>query len=1182
MSSMSMGQCTADSQDPLCLTTQALTQASKVQAPAVAISAGSWLAFAIATIFLFQLLRPNNKIVYAPKLKYAENDQKRPPKVEDGFFSWIPPLLKCHEADLLPIIGLDAITFLRFLRMCRYLTLALGALMAIVLIPINLVYNAKNPSRSPSGISFLTRISMARVSGSYLWAHVAMSYLGALLSLGFIYFNYKRILVLRRAWFRSPEYQKQFHSRTLMITGVRRPLQSDEALAGVLSSIGMPYPTTEVHIGRVVGALPELIEKHNNFVRELERVFASYLKDPNEIPAKRPTVSIGGSMGCGGKRVDAIDYYTGQINKCEAAIENWRERIADKKPESYGFASLAAVAYAHAAARSLKGKKPRGLVIDLAPAPKDIIWENLTLTRAERFRSSSIGFLLLALLLFVNAVPLLAVSLITNMSSFRTINGLGWLNSWYETSQWTFAAVAALVPPAITGIMGYFLPLGMRQLAKYRGVLTRSRLNRVIMAQYFGFLVISQFLIFTLIGIMITLIAYIVTAATKRNENYKDILTYIQRHLPQQIKSQYFLTSNYWLTWIPLRGFLAVFDLAQVLKLLLVWFQKALFARTPRDVREYTQPPHFDYAVYYANLLFMFAVAMLYAPLVPLVVLFSSAAFWVSSLVYKYQLMYVCTTKNESGGRLWPVVVNRMLVCIVFMQLILTLAIALDQGYIKSVAALPPILFVLAFKLYCRTNFDRHFTWYIPTPAELAKETVHTGDQRHNRLQRRFGHPTLHEKLFTPMVHAKVKHLLPRVYSGRIEETSKMDGDTMATTRVTGGLKITAVEESMLEWSRERDHRDDDTRSIMSGTTLGNFAPGGRGTMGTPPPGAVSPGTHAGVGANGGTNDYFKSQYAAYLADGPRGGYQQPGVTAPSMVGTMTDDFEMGHFTKGSRDNLLDHAESATVGSQSYTHHSNPAYLAHGKKSSADLYAEYYASPTHSTPGMDGASFVGGGAGGVPLAHAYSQPGDAGYGYPQGAQQPLPPPQQQQQQPPRFAHAAQRSNGSPPSSVGGPLAPPRGVSPASWGQSAGTAPSYHSQQPSYGSGQMFAAAAAAGPPPPPQQYQQQPAYQSRQPPPIQPQRPGTAGSMGSGMMFQPLAAAPGPPVSPAAEVQAQYQQRQQQVQGQGQWAGQQGQSPYGQGYGGGGGPAPGRPGPGPGPGGYRGPGGGGTGYQQMR
>ncbi|KAE8227718.1 hypothetical protein CF326_g7377 [Tilletia indica] len=62
--------------------------------------------------------------------------------------------------------------------------------------------------------------------------------------------------------------------------------------------------------------------------------------------------------------------------------------------------------------------QPCGHVIDLASAPKDIIWKNLNLTQSERFRSSIVKFLLLCVLLFINAVSLLAVSLIIDMPSF--------------------------------------------------------------------------------------------------------------------------------------------------------------------------------------------------------------------------------------------------------------------------------------------------------------------------------------------------------------------------------------------------------------------------------------------------------------------------------------------------------------------------------------------------------------------------------------------------------------------------------------------------------------------------------------------------------------------------------------------------------------------------------------------
>jgi hypothetical protein len=53
----------------------------------VLIQLGLMLALSLGTIVLFSLLRPKNKIVYAPKWKYS-SDRNRPPPVEDGFFSW--------------------------------------------------------------------------------------------------------------------------------------------------------------------------------------------------------------------------------------------------------------------------------------------------------------------------------------------------------------------------------------------------------------------------------------------------------------------------------------------------------------------------------------------------------------------------------------------------------------------------------------------------------------------------------------------------------------------------------------------------------------------------------------------------------------------------------------------------------------------------------------------------------------------------------------------------------------------------------------------------------------------------------------------------------------------------------------------------------------------------------------
>lgn len=68
--------------------------------------------------------------------------------------------------------------------------------------------------------------------------------------------------------------------------------------------------------------------------------------------------------------------------------------------------------------------------------------------------------------------------------------------------------------------------------------------------------------------------------------------------LPARINQTYLAQSNYWLTWLPLRAWAAVFDIAQVINLIWVWARAKAFGRTPREIREWTKPPPFDYAVY--------------------------------------------------------------------------------------------------------------------------------------------------------------------------------------------------------------------------------------------------------------------------------------------------------------------------------------------------------------------------------------------------------------------------------------------------------------------------------------------------------------------------------------------------------------------------------------------------------
>ena len=244
--------------------------------------------------------------MYEPKVKYHVGD-KKPPRISDSIFGWVSPLIHTKEPVLVEKIGLDAAVFLRFLRMMRWLFSSIAALTCAVLIPVNVSYNLRNVESKDRDV--LSMLTIRDVSGNLLFVHVAMSYVICGVVIVFVWFNWRKVVQLRTQWFRSPEYVQSFYARTLMVNSVPKKYQSDEGIRAIFESVQVPYPTTSVHVGRRVGKLPELIEFHNETVKELEAVLVEYLKD-GKIGKRRPTKRLGGFMCFGGQKVDAIDYYT--------------------------------------------------------------------------------------------------------------------------------------------------------------------------------------------------------------------------------------------------------------------------------------------------------------------------------------------------------------------------------------------------------------------------------------------------------------------------------------------------------------------------------------------------------------------------------------------------------------------------------------------------------------------------------------------------------------------------------------------------------------------------------------------------------------------------------------------------------------------------------------------------------
>lgn len=165
----------------------------------------------LATIF-FSFLRPYHQALYAPKMKHAD-DKHAPPPIGNKPWSWVTTLWQATEEQLVQQIGMDATIFIRFVRMCRNIFLVLSVFGVCILVPVHITeYNKIGPDQY-----WLVKLTPENTWASAQWSQVVVAYLFNITVAVFLWWNYRKVVALRRTYFDSEEYQNSLHARTLMV-----------------------------------------------------------------------------------------------------------------------------------------------------------------------------------------------------------------------------------------------------------------------------------------------------------------------------------------------------------------------------------------------------------------------------------------------------------------------------------------------------------------------------------------------------------------------------------------------------------------------------------------------------------------------------------------------------------------------------------------------------------------------------------------------------------------------------------------------------------------------------------------------------------------------------------------------------------------------------------------------------
>ncbi|KAA8646273.1 hypothetical protein EYZ11_000613 [Aspergillus tanneri] len=758
---------------------------SAIRENAVWASLATSFGFFILLALLFSLVRPRHSVVYAPKVKHADR-KHAPPPVGKSLFAWVKPVLSTREPELIDCIGLDAAIFLRFTKMCRNIFILLSVIGCGIMIPINLTQGGANSKDK----DIFTKMTPLNVSSNPIWSQVFCAWAFDIIVAYFLWRNYKAVLSLRRKYFQSSEYQRSLHARTLMITDLSPAARSDEGVMRLIDEVNPTAALPRASIGRNVKGLPGLIRKHEEAVRELESVLAKYFKNPDRLPANRPTMRPPRKErreGTSGK-VDAIDYLTDRIQKLEEEIKHVRASIDKRNALSFGFVSWDMIEHAHAVAYKVRNKHPKGTTIRLASRPSDLIWENLPLSKQARRWKRFVNFIWTAILTLIWIVPNALIAIFLSNLNNLALVWPAFRPSLHSNSA-VWAAVQGILAPAITSLVYVLLPIIFRRMAIRAGDVTKSSRERHVLHNLYSFFVFNNLIVFSLFSAAWTFVAAVIDEKSTKDVDVWQAIK--DGHLYTKAMGALCQVSPFWVTYLLQRNLGAAIDLVQLVNVFWVWFSKTFLAPTPRQTIEWTAPPPFQYASYYNYFLFYATVALCFATLQPIVLPITALYFGLDAMMKKYILMYVCVTKNESGGRFWRVVFNRMVFATILANVIIALVAKASGTWTMVYCVIPLPFLMLGFKWYCMKTFDGDIKFYNRANLSDAEALAvgKPGKTTSDRLNSRFGHPALYKPLITPMVHAKAADSLSRIYRGRLDssqadaEYSDIAMDAMSTSR---------------------------------------------------------------------------------------------------------------------------------------------------------------------------------------------------------------------------------------------------------------------------------------------------------------------------------------------------------------------------------------------------------------
>ncbi|XP_058804912.1 calcium permeable stress-gated cation channel 1 [Phymastichus coffea] len=351
-----------------------------------------------------------------------------------GFLSWIVTAFKLPDDELLKRAGPDGLLYVSFQRHLMALMAIMMLVSICVILPINF-HGDKDGEPSAFGH---TTISNLDSNSSWLWVHtlILISYLpiGACVMRRFV----KKIRDMKPAG--------ELAARTLLITEIPKHQCKVDQLTTYFKEAFPTLTVEDVTLAYDIKRLT-ILDAERDCAEQARLYCENYNR--RKGPLKLYPRPCGQVIGCcfKQKQVDALEFYIAEEARLTALVEEER-KVALSKPIGVAFVTLGTPGHARTMRRELRQSLSIKWIVDYAPAPSDIYWENLSIARPCWYFNAILINSALCLVLFFLTTPAVVVTAVKSLSTTNEITKWSPLLSAFLPTV-LLVTVAALMPALV-------------------------------------------------------------------------------------------------------------------------------------------------------------------------------------------------------------------------------------------------------------------------------------------------------------------------------------------------------------------------------------------------------------------------------------------------------------------------------------------------------------------------------------------------------------------------------------------------------------------------------------------------------------------------------------------------------------------------------------------------------------